>query len=100
MAPLADAVSGAMGQLREAERRLGTLSQNLDKAIQGFGGLDASLGRVFKDLREGLSGFATQVTDFVTKTNQEMAQAVTHLNGAITELGEVLEERTSRRPVN
>lgn len=97
IAPLANAINGAMRQLGDAEKRLGALSQRLENALGGFGELDASLGRVFKDLREGLSGFAVQVTDFVTKTNQDMAQAVTALNGAVTELGEVLEERDARR---
>lgn len=92
LAPLADAVTGAMTQLAGAEARLGKLSQDLDNALQGFSGLDASLGRVFKDLREGLGGFATQVADFVRQTNQDMAQAVTALSGAVEELRETLEE--------
>lgn len=92
IAPLADAVSGAMRQLTEAERRLAALSQHLDAALGGFKGLDASLGQVFKDLREGLSGFATQVTRFVSETNREMAQAVNTLNGAVTELSELYQD--------
>ncbi len=90
--PLADAVILTMQQLGEAERRLGALSQGLENALQGFSGLDASLGRVFKDLREGLTGFASQVGAFVTETNKDMAQAVTALNSAITELSELYEE--------
>lgn len=97
IAPLADAVSGAMQQLAEAERRLGALSQNLDAALGGFKDLDASLGRVFKDLREGLGGFAEQVTRFVNETNKEMAQAVNTLNGAVTELAELHQSGGPRR---
>ena len=96
IAPLADAVTGAMQQLAEAERRLGALSQGLEGALQGFGELDASLGRVFKDLREGLAGFARQVTEFVNETNKDMAQAVTALSSAITELGEIQEEQKTQ----
>jgi hypothetical protein len=96
IAPLADAVSGAMQQLAEAERRLGALSENLDSALGGFKDLDASLGRVFADLREGLGGFAAQVTRFVTEANKEMAQAVTTLNGAVTELAEVYQDTGPR----
>lgn len=92
IAPLADAVGGAVQQLAEAERRLGALSANLDSALGGFKGLDASLGKVFADLREGLGGFATQVTRFVSETNKEMAQAVNALNGAVTELAEIYQD--------
>jgi chromosome segregation ATPase len=95
--PLADTITGTMRQLGDAEERLATLSQKLDSALGGFADLDASLGRVFKDLREGLGGFATQVAAFVKETNQEMAQAVTVLSGAVSELGEVLDEGEARR---
>jgi hypothetical protein len=93
--PLADAVTGAMQKLGEAESRLAALSKGLESALQGFSGLDASLGLVFKNLSAGLSGFALQVTDFVNKTNQDMAQAVTTLHSAIEELREAQEETTT-----
>lgn len=98
VSPLVDAVSGAMRQLGEAERRLGALSQSLEAALGGFAGLDASLSKVFKDLRDGLSGFATQVAHFVGETNKEMAQAVSALSGAIEELGEQVEDLNKTRP--
>ena len=100
IAPLAEAVTGAMQQLNEAERRLGDLSQELENALQGFAGLDESLGSVFKDLREGLSGFATQVNDFVTETNTDMAKAVTALSGAVTELRDFYEDNPSHKTAN
>jgi ABC-type transporter Mla subunit MlaD len=97
IAPLADAVTGAMQKLGEAESRLAALSKGLENALQGFSGLDASLGRVFKDLSTGLTGFATQVTDFVNKTNQDMAKSVTALHGVIEELREAQEEANSQK---
>lgn len=100
IAPLADAMTGAMQQLGEAERRLAALSQNLDSAIVGFKGLDASLGRVFKDLGEGLGGFSRQIAEFVKHTNDEMAQAVNTLSGAITELSEFHENSGPRKRAN
>jgi ABC-type transporter Mla subunit MlaD len=98
IAPLAEAMNGAMRQLDEAERRLGNLCQSLDKALSNFNDLDASLGKVFSGLREGLSGFASQVTVFVNETNRDMAQAVGHLQGAVIELRETYEELPPRRP--
>lgn len=92
IAPLAETITGAMKQLGDAERRLGTLSQNLENVLLHFGELDTSLGKVFKDLREGLSGFASQITTFVTQTNNDMAKAVTTLNGAVIELRETYED--------
>ena len=92
IAPLADAMTGAMQQLGEAERRLAALSQNLDTALGGFKGLDASLGRVFKDLGEGLGGFTRQVADFVKHTNDDMAKAVNTLSGAVTDLSELYDD--------
>lgn len=97
IAPLIDAVNGAMQQLTDAERRLGALSENLDQALGGFKDLDTSLARVFKDLRDGLSGFATQVASFVGDTNSELARAVNTLNGAVTELSEVYQDSGPRR---
>lgn len=92
IAPLADAMKGAMQQLAEAERRLGVLSTNLDGALGGFKDLDASLGRVFKDLREGLGGFAEQISRFVVEMNKDMAQAVNTLSSAVTELAEARDD--------
>jgi hypothetical protein len=100
IAPLADAMNGAMLQLGEAERRLAALSQNLDTALGGFKGLDASLGRVFKDLGEGLTGFTRQVADFVKHTNDEMAKAVNTLSGAVTDLSDFHENSGPRKRTN
>lgn len=100
IAPLAETINGAMQQLGNAERRLSTLSQNLESVLLHFGELDTSLGKVFKDLREGLSGFASQITTFVTETNNDMAKAVTTLNGAVIELRETYEDARPRGRAN
>jgi hypothetical protein len=97
IAPLTAAVTGAMQQLAEAERRLAALSQNLNTALGGFKDLDASLGRVFKDLGEGMGGFTRQIAEFVRHTNDEMAKAVNTLNGAVTELTELYQDGGPRR---
>jgi hypothetical protein len=65
-------------------------------AAQRFEGVDRELATVTRDLQDGLRGFAQQINELVKATNADLSKAVTHLDGAIRQLDETLEDRVPR----
>ena len=91
-------INGAAQRLQTTEASAQTLAQALTGAMQRFEGIDRELGRVVDRLQTGLQGFAAEVSRFVKGTDENMAKAVTHLDSAIRQLEDALDDHSPKQP--
>ncbi|MEK0081713.1 anti-phage ZorAB system protein ZorA [Benzoatithermus flavus] len=74
------------------------LTDEMGKSAGRFAGIDTALANTVMALKDGLKGFTDEVGRFVNQTNKDMAQAATHLDAAIRNLEETLQDLTERLP--
>jgi len=68
------------------------LAEGVTEAAKRFDGVDRELARVVEQLQNGLQGFTRQIGLFVTNTDKNLAQAASHLQAAITQLEDALDD--------
>jgi uncharacterized protein YoxC len=91
-------IGGAARRIEAANEGAQSLSHALAVAAQRFDGIDGKLGDVVAKLQSGIDRFARDVSDFVAKTDANLAKAVTHLNASINQLVDALEDHRPQQP--
>jgi len=90
------AIESLAHQTSESANALSETQQKLQAVwtehVARFAETDTALGRVFAEIDSGLERFVERVTHFNSEFDQHMSSAVSLLGGAVTELGEILEE--------
>jgi hypothetical protein len=85
-------INGAAQRLQGSEAVMQQLAEAVTEAAKRFDGVDRELARVVEQLQNGLQGFTRQVSLFVANTDKNLAQAATHLQAAITQLEDALDD--------
>jgi uncharacterized phage infection (PIP) family protein YhgE len=79
--------SAAMSEaVRSAGQSLSDIEKTLDKTAKG-------LETAISNINDGVSGYTDKVSDLHAQLDNAMGRAIGQLNGAITDLGEILEEK-------
>lgn len=112
LAATAEAIRASAESGGETARQLQTAVSSLGEGLEAFGAmqaelttawseyrqrferLDESLGRTFGELEEGLQRFATSIHQFMTDLDGEVGKITNSLGGAVTELGDRIEDLT------
>src|SRR5206468_6385200 len=90
-------LSNAAGRYETAGAESEKLTISMRGASDRFFQLDASLAKVFEELKKGLGGFTQEVTRCVKETDGQLAKAVTHLHGLVEDLKVTVEDKRPTR---
>jgi len=94
-----DGLAGAAAALEAAQRGSDQLAIRFGTATDRFEGLDRSLGDTLRKLTEGLNGFRSSVTTFVTDIDQGLKHSVEGLAAVASSLEESANELSeAQRP--
>ena len=80
--------------VKALEQHQGEVANAWQKYQDRFEGIDNSLGRVFQQIDEGLSGYCEQVREFANQLDKTASKTIRDLAGATHDLGQSIEDLT------
>ena len=86
----------AAGKMHASAETMQTAAKKQEQAwlqtLARFEGIDVSLVGAFKEINEGVEAYSEKIREFVTSLDKSLAKATQLLSGAISDLGQTVEE--------